>query len=143
MFLQLTRLSDNGIQTTGVLKLIDCTGTTLAQFDTLELAYKNNEKQVSCIPEGCYVVTPHISFRHGRCFEVHNVCHRSNILIHKGNFNSDTKGCILVGRGLRDISGDYQLDVLNSTIALASLRLLVKDTIALSITSKVGKYGHE
>jgi len=143
MYLELVRLSDNGVQTTGILKLIDCTGTVLHNFDTLELSYKENKPQISCIPLGCYVVTPHVSFRHGRCYEVNNVCNRSNILIHKGNFNSDTKGCILIGRGMDYISGDYQLDVLNSTIALASLRLLVKDTIALSITSKIGKYGHE
>lgn len=133
MYLELKRISDNGTQTTGILKLCDSNGVTLLQFDTLELSYKLNMRQVSCIKTGVYVVRRKTSFRHGQCFELLNVKGRDNILIHKGNFNKDTKGCILIGNGLRDINCDYETDILNSRIAMNNLLKTLKTTTTIFI----------
>ena len=73
---------------------------------TAEPPWKNNERNVSCIPEGVYEVRPHLSPRFGPCLVVMDVGDRSHILFHAGNFAGDpdlsykthTQGCILVGR---------------------------------------------
>lgn len=136
MYLELERKNDNGVQTIGILKVKNSSGQILLQFDTLELPYRQNQRQISCIPDGTYVINPHLSFRFGRCFELQNVPNRSNILIHKGNFNKDTKGCILIGYGVRDINNDYQLDVTNSALAMKQLRNTLTSTTTIRITSK-------
>lgn len=136
MYLELTRLHDNGIQTTGFMRLLDSAGNTLLLFDTLELTWMNNARQKSCVPDGTYVVKPRFSFRFGRCYELQSVLERDCILVHKGNFNRNTKGCILIGNGFRDIDGDFQLDVLNSAMAMKSLNLHLKSATTITIISK-------
>ena len=133
MYLQLNRITDNGTQTVGSLTLYDSLHNALLRFDTLELSYNNNKRGKSCITPGLYVVNRKMSYRHGSCFELHNVLGRDNILIHKGNFNSDTKGCILVGNGFKDINQDFQVDVLNSKIAMDNLLRTLKTTTTIQI----------
>ena len=68
---------------------------------TLELAWQDNKKNVSCIPKGVYDV----SKRHPEESEsykyqhllVENVPNRNYILFHIGNYPKDTNGCILLG----------------------------------------------
>lgn len=140
MFLQLTRLSDNGVQTTGKLLVKSSEGLKVAEFDTLELSYKGNQRRISCIPNGTYSVFPRFSFRHGTCFEIGNVPERDAILIHKGNFNSQTKGCVLIGHGFKDVNNDFELDVLNSKIAMEQLLVLLKAPTSIIITTQFLNY---
>jgi len=72
---------------------------------TLEPPWRNNERNVSCIPEGRYSALLVQSPRHGRCAQLLDVPGRSQILIHAGNRASDTEGCILVGRWPGYIAG--------------------------------------
>jgi hypothetical protein len=136
MYLHLKRYFDNGVQTTGILKLCDSQGNTLLIFDTLELGYKNNERGISCIPTGVYVVQRKTSYRHGQCFELQNVLGRDNILIHKGNFNEDTKGCILIGNGYKDINFDEMPDLLNSALAMKNLLRTLRTCTTIEINNK-------
>ena len=71
---------------------------------TLELPWKNNEPQISCIPSGEYQIevqrSNHFSEKFGvdvflPC--VKNVPGRSGVEIHGGNSPADSLGCILVG----------------------------------------------
>lgn len=65
---------------------------------TLEDPWKNNEPFVSCIPEGAYGLILSISVRFGREMpRLIGVPGRFGILIHPGNTDADTEGCILVG----------------------------------------------
>ena len=64
---------------------------------TLELPYKNNQKNISSIPEGRYELFYRNSKTNGDVFQLKNVPDRSNIQIHAGNYSIDTNGCILVG----------------------------------------------
>lgn len=66
-------------------------------FYTLELPWKENQKDISCIPEGVYECRRKESIRFGGCYELLNVPDRSNILIHAGNTPEHTHGCILLG----------------------------------------------
>ena len=70
---------------------------------TLELPWRNNQHDISCIPEGLYRCVPlkdHITdsgYHFQRCIRLLFVPKRGGILIHPGNFLSDTNGCILPG----------------------------------------------
>lgn len=64
---------------------------------TLELPWLENEKQKSCIPTGQYHASRWYSPRFKNCWLLHDVPGRSEILIHTGNFVTDTSGCVLVG----------------------------------------------
>ncbi len=110
---------------------------------TLELAYKDNERNVSCIPEGIYVVDNHISPKFGRCFWVKEVPDREFILIHVGNFagsnnpktgRSDIRGCILTGEKFIDLDGDGLADITNSRHTFKQLLKVAPDGFILEVT---------
>jgi hypothetical protein len=75
---------------------------------SLELAWKDNEKRVSCIPIGVYKLrkrkpseSQKYKYEH---LEILDVPNRTKILLHIGNYanslnieKSDTTGCILLG----------------------------------------------
>jgi hypothetical protein len=84
------------------------------QFKTLELPFKNNDRRVSCIPEGVYMWKKHISPKFGATLWIQDVANRSEILLHSGNFTSDTLGCILPGEKHSDINNDGVMDVTRS-----------------------------
>ena len=119
------------IQTLGRLVLFDGNKVRL-QILTLELPDNGNQKNVSCIPEGKYEVHRIYSPRFGKCFhiqDVQDVPGRSEILIHKGNYNKDTHGCILVGMGHADINEDGVMDVIESTHAMERLQSVITEDI--------------
>lgn len=88
---------------------------------TLELPWRDNRSNISCIPEGTYLCYPRQSVKHKLHFELQNVKDRSLILFHQGNFTRDIEGCILVGMNHEDIDGDGVVDVVNSQIAMELL----------------------
>lgn len=69
--------------------------------------WKNNQNDISCIPQGLYNVTRGDTEHHKDAFKILNVPNRTNILIHPGNYASeviidnekhlDSKGCFLPG----------------------------------------------
>ena len=117
-FAQLFRLKKSDQGTLGILLAPDF------RCYTLELPWKNNEQNISCIPAGEYPVKIRISPKYGQIYHVQEVPNRSFILIHWGNwagdvskgFRSNVNGCILLGekRGLLY----NQLAVLNSRITI-------------------------
>jgi len=90
--LRLVRVTEYNGATMGVL-CIDGS----PEMVTLEDAWRDNERQISCIPVGRYKVKRQKSPRFGLTYEVMNVPERSNILFHAGNTQKDTHGCILLG----------------------------------------------
>jgi len=73
---------------------------------TLERAWLENKRNISCIPEGIYMCDRVDSPKFGDTFEVIQVPGRSHILFHKGNLANDTHGCILVGEQYEPLSGE-------------------------------------
>ncbi len=66
---------------------------------TCEDDWVDNRKGISCIPAGTYTLHRSVYLKHGiEVFEVTGVPGRTRILIHPGNTEEDTEGCILVGR---------------------------------------------
>lgn len=88
-----------------LVRVTECNGATLGvlciddspEFVTLEDAWRDNERQISCIPQGRYKIKLHRSPRFGVVYRVEDVPQRSDILIHAGNTHKDTHGCILLG----------------------------------------------
>lgn len=102
--------------------------------DTLELSWKNNQREISCIPQGKYIVKRRYSPKYKDHFEVTNVKNRTAILIHAGNYYIHTNGCILVGKGFKDLNKDGYLDILQSTNTLNELlKVLPKEPFELEI----------
>ena len=98
--------------------------------DTLELPYKDNQRSISCVPEGQYKVRLRYPRESGTRDYLHllvqDVPDRSYILVHIGNKSSDTRGCILVGMTSK------QNFVGNSTLAMD---LLMKEILNLGGTN--------
>ena len=82
-----------------VLGKLYCNGEFISH--TLELAWKNNQKNVSCIPRGEYKCKVRLARESSSREYVHliieDVENRSYVLFHRGNVPSDSKGCILTG----------------------------------------------
>ena len=97
--LQLLRVGGDSTCTQGILR----TGG-LAFAVTLELPWKDNEPEYSCIPLGTYTCRRVQSPRFGETFEITGVAGRSHVLFHKGNTTVDTKGCVLVGESYTDLA---------------------------------------
>ena len=67
-------------------------------FQTLEDAWKDNQRNVSCIPPGRYRINFGWSDKFDRLvLWLRDVPNRSAIEIHSGNREEDITGCILVG----------------------------------------------
>ncbi len=69
-------------------------------FCSLELAWKVNARNISCVPEGRYQCVRHWSrkfpYDHLMLMDVPD---RLGILVHAGNGPESTSGCILIARG--------------------------------------------
>lgn len=64
-------------------------------LDTLERPWLNNQVDVSCYPEGTYIVRRDTAGRF-QYYRVENVPMRSNIEFHKGVIPENSNGCTLL-----------------------------------------------
>ena len=96
---------------------------------SLELPDLKNIAFFSCIPVGDYICKIEFSPSHGYCFHILNVPGRDHILIHSGNYNKDTEGCLLLGEDLTDINGDGLRDVTNSVKTIEALEMITDEFI--------------
>ena len=115
----------------------DCTVGMLNYEDfrcfTLELPYKDNRTDISCIPPGLYRGSKSVSPRHGSCIAINGVLGRTHIKIHVGNYTSQILGCILVGKSVIDINDDGIPDVSNSAMTLEALMAVVPSEFLVRI----------
>lgn len=102
-------------------------------FCTLELPWRNNERRISCIPVGTYRVVKRWSEKYKDHFHVLDVPNRSFILLHSGNYNRHTLGCILVGKKHVDIDGDGVRDITSSSATMKHLNEILPDEFELTI----------
>ena len=94
--------------------------------DTLENPWQDNQRNISCIPEGVYKVRLRLARESASRDYLHllvqDVPNRDWILFHRGNTAKDTSGCILVGLG-------SQQDVVNNSVL--AMDLLIKEIVNL------------
>ena len=112
----------------------DCTIGRLSATDfqcwTLELPWKNNEQDISCIEPGVYEYYFRISPSNGPVLELRNVKNRTYIQFHSGNYTYQILGCILTGDSIKWLNKDDIPDVTNSVKTLKKL---------LKVAGKSGK----
>ena len=112
---------DEGIEQTlghftlydGLEKVFECV--------TLELPYEDNLTSVSCVNKGVYEVNHRYSEKYKNHLILNDVPNRRYILIHYGNYNTDTGGCVLVGSRFTQINKDSLLDITSSRRTLSEL----------------------
>jgi len=120
--------------------LVDLEIETSAPFQTLELPWRDDKSDVSCVPEGDYTLYPFLSPTHGLVWRLNNPSlgvygtgmvpegARFGIEIHAGNTFGDTLGCILVG-----LTGT-QTQVLESDQAMIDLRAVLGGSTQHTLT---------
>ena len=79
----------------------------LHEFETVEQDWENNLPNISCVPNGEYKLTFHISPHHGECYILENKelgigknkgdAKRFGCLLHIANLASQLEGCIAPG----------------------------------------------
>jgi hypothetical protein len=90
---------------------------------TMERPWKNNQKNISCIPIGIYTVTFLSTPRFpGGVYQLQNVPNRSGIDIHAANKASELEGCIAIGRGV---------DTLGAPIAITASATALQDILII------------
>lgn len=109
----------------GIKPLIRCA--------VLELAFLDNQNNISSICSGVYTVRKRWSEKFKNHFILLDVENREYILIHKGNYYTDTRGCLIFGNNFADLNKDGYLDVTISTRTMAKLFKLAPDEWELTI----------
>ena len=136
---KLTRISGDENQILGIFTIYDDANFPFYEVRTLELPDKNNQRRISCIPEGEYWVIKRHSDKYSDHFHILDVEGRDYILIHSANFVRQLLGCVAVGYAHTDIDGDGLRDVTSSRNALKAIYRILPDRFRLTITSDYGQ----
>lgn len=132
----------NEKQTLGFYKIFKGVREIFSSY-MLELPWKNNQNEISCIPDNIYTVrkwTAEQAKAVGKKydydhFEILEVPNRTGILQHGANYVTDLRGCQAHGEALQDMNKDGLLDVVGSRKALAKAFALLPDKFTLTIIS--------
>lgn len=101
---------------------------------TLENPWIRNIIKISCIPEGKYQCKKFTGKKYKDVWIINDVNRRSYILIHNGNLEKHTQGCVLVGSNWGFLQDE--LAVLNSRKTLDKLRSILPNEFELEISRK-------
>ena len=120
-------------QTPSDVILMDDDKNILFHFTGIELAWKDNKRRESCIPEGIYLAKKHTSPKFGKCLWIQDVPNRSEILVHPANYSRQLLGCMALGMNFADIDGDGLVDVTESRKAVNKLLSLMGEDNEITI----------
>lgn len=116
----------------------DCTigRMTIGKFQcfTLELPDKDNQQDISCIPEGEYKYKFYKSPSKGDVLLLLDVENRTWVEVHAGNYTRQILGCILVGDGVKWLDSDAIPDVTNSGNTLGKILAIAGREGTIKIT---------
>lgn len=88
---------------------------------TLELEWKDNARNISCLPAGFYEIKYEYSNKFEmNLWEIYGVPNRSEAKIHKANYYTELQGCIAIGSQHKNLNGDGLPDLSRSAEKLAS-----------------------
>jgi len=127
----LQRCLSDSKQTLGTLTTVF--GEELFVCKVLELPWKWNQSNVSCVPAGPYECTWTRSNRLSTAaghdvftYELQNVPQRAGIRIHSANFYYSLLGCLALGDAHKDINADGELDVIHSGATVKKFNELMR-----------------
>ena len=114
MKIELFRMEYEEKQTLGECAITD-NGKYIFLAKSLERADNNNQRNISCIPEGEYLCVLEYSNKFDcDLWEIKGVPNRSECKFHSANYWHDLNGCVALGDKFMDIDNDGFRDVLNS-----------------------------
>lgn len=128
----LVRLEEDNNQTLGELNVYSGI-ERLFSCKTLELPYVMNLTGISCIPKGNYTVVPRYSEKYKNHYHILDVHKRTHILIHVGNYKTQTEGCILIGKSFAYVNDDNLLDITSSRKTLKELFKVAPEGFKLDV----------
>jgi hypothetical protein len=129
---RLLRLKQDNTQTLGRFYAFDGVYQVFGCV-TLELPDRENQTGISRIPAGKYTCKRRYSEKYGNHYIVTNVEDRSYILMHFGNYYTNTRGCILMGNDFTDINKDGHIDVTSSKNTMKTLVNVMPEEFELTI----------
>lgn len=132
----LIRLNADDKQTLGRLYLYEGLDD-IFNCTTLELPFKANMRNISCIPPGRYEVKRRHSKKYGYHFIIEKVHERSYILIHVANYYTELRGCIGVGKSFAKINEDNYKDITSSRNTLKALLNKAPEGFSLTIVDQL------
>ena len=108
-------------QTLGVCYIKDNNkGVVVFKSEAIERGWKDNQRMISCIPDGTYSVVLEYSDRFKTMlWEIKGVPNRSECKFHAANYARQLNGCIALGNNRKDIDGDGYHDVTSSRTTMA------------------------
>lgn len=104
---------------------------------TIELPWRDNKRNISCIPEGVYEIQPRFSKKFQHHLIVKNIKGRSYILFHPANYaNKELLGCIAPVTYLSGIGkGTYSRNAMQKLLSKVYQAKDRKEKIELIIKS--------
>lgn len=122
-------------QTLGNCSVLGDEGKPIFTAISLERGWRDNQRNVSCVPLGEYLLVLEYSPRFKQnLWELKEVPNRSECKFHAANYWRQLNGCIALGLKLVDIDGDGYNDVTNSRYAMDAFHeAMGDDTTAMLV----------
>lgn len=112
---KVTRDTMNEKVTLGICTVVDQDNNVMFTSESLELPWKDNERNISCVPEGIYPLKLEYSGHFKKdLWELYEVPNRSECKFHVANYVRQLNGCIALGQNRADIDGDGTIDITSS-----------------------------
>lgn len=97
---------------------------------SIERGWRNNQNNVSCIPEGTYPLKYEWSPRFRKnLWELYDVPGRSECKFHVANYWYQLNGCIALGNKHKDINSDGDPDVTSSRITMKKFESILSEYV--------------
>lgn len=98
----------------------------LLEYKHIELPWKNNERNISCIPANIYSAVAINRWSNGKyAIWILEVPNRSEILIHQGKFVKHLLGCKAPGENFADLDNDGIIDINGSDKVMKELEKII------------------
>lgn len=108
------------------LKVLDEAYKPVLERKAVELPWKDNKRNTSCIPAGEYEGIAINRPSNGKyAIHLQRVPKRTAILIHSANRANQLLGCIAPGKRFIDLNNDGVIDVTSSNDVMAELEALI------------------
>lgn len=104
--------------TRGIFVAKDDDGNIIHSCVVLELPWKDNLYQISCIPEGMYQVVRRYTTKFRWHYHILDVPNRTFILMHPGNHTRQILGCMLPGVEIKHLDSDQIPDITDTRLTL-------------------------